>query len=122
MIKNRIKRGDIYYCNLDPVKGSVQGGVRPVIVIQNQVGNDNSSTLIIAVVTTVIKKAKQPTHILIGEQFGLPKNSMVMFEQIKTIDKCELLHYIGRIDDATIIKQLNDAMKISLGLDARDSL
>lgn len=116
MYRKRIKRGDIYYCDLDPVEGSVQGGIRPVIIIQNQIGNDKSSTLIVAIITTIIKKPNQPTHILLGDKFGLPTNSMVMLEQIKTIDKCELLSYVGSIDEPSIIYNLNKALKVSLDL------
>lgn len=115
----KIHRGDIYYCDLDPVKGSVQGGVRPVVVIQNQVGNTYGPTLIVAVITTTIKKVHQPTHILLGGRFGLPKNSMVMFEQIKTIDKSELLDFVGNITEHRIIQQCNRAIQISLGIDRR---
>ncbi len=119
MKKKKIKRGDIYYCDLDPVKGSVQGGVRPVVIIQNQTGNKNSSTLIVAVITTIIKKVNQPTHLAIGERFGLPKDSMIMFEQIRTIDKCELLDFVGKINDSDVIALCNQAIKISLGLNGR---
>ena len=116
MKDKKIHRGDIYYCNLDPVKGSVQGGFRPVVVIQNQIGNDNSSTLIVAIITTIIKKTTQPTHLVIGERFGLPRNSMIMFEQLKTIDKSELLGFIGAINEPRTIRKMNQAIKISLAL------
>ncbi len=119
MKKKKVQRGDIYYCDLDPVKGSVQGGVRPVVIIQNQTGNKNSSTLIVAVITTIIKKVNQPTHIPIGERFGLPRNSMIMFEQIRTIDKCELLDFVGTINDSAVIGLCNQAIKVSFGLDGR---
>ncbi|WP_317854860.1 type II toxin-antitoxin system PemK/MazF family toxin [Chakrabartyella piscis] len=119
MKKKKVHRGDIYYCDLDPVKGSVQGGVRPVVIIQNQTGNNNSPTLIVAVITTIIKKVNQPTHLLIGERFGLPKNSMIMFEQIRTIDKCELLDFVGTISEPTVIGLCNQAIKVSLGVDGR---
>ncbi len=111
----KIHRGDIYYCDLDPVKGSVQGGIRPVVVIQNQMGNIYGPTLIVAVITTTIKKLHQPTHILLGERFGLPKNSMVMFEQIKTIDKSELLDFVGTVNDHWFLSRFNRAISISLG-------
>ena len=119
MKKKKIKRGDIYYCDLDPVKGSVQGGVRPVLIIQNQTGNKNSSTLVVAVITTIVKKVNLPTHLAIGERFGLPKDSMIMFEQIRTIDKCELLDFVGTINDSAVIALCNQAIKISLGLNGR---
>ncbi|MFI3227153.1 MAG: type II toxin-antitoxin system PemK/MazF family toxin [Clostridia bacterium] len=116
MEKKKIYRGDIYYCDLEPVKGSVQGGIRPVLVIQNQVGNDHSSTLIVAVITTNIKKPNLPTHIVIGKNFGLQDLSMVMLEQIRTIDKSELRSYVGRISEPFTIRKINDAIAISLGL------
>lgn len=116
MQKNKIYRGDIYYCDLDPVKGSVQGGKRPVLVIQNQVGNDNSPTVIVAVMTTIIKKTHQPTHVLIGKNFGLQNISMLMLEHIKTVDKCELQNYVGRVNEPNIIEKINHAIAVSLGL------
>ena len=116
MQKKRIYRGDIYYCDLDPVNGSVQGGIRPVLVIQNQIGNEYSPTLIVAVITTNMKKLNQPTHIVIGKKYGLQDPSMVMLEQIKTIDKSELRSYVGRISEPFTIQKINQALEISLGL------
>ena len=116
MKKNKIYRGDIYYCDLDPVNGSVQGGIRPVLVIQNQIGNEYSPTLIVAVITTNMKKLNQPTHIVIGKKYGLQDPSMVMLEQIKTIDKSELRSYVGRISEPFTIQKINQALEISLGL------
>ncbi|WP_249030227.1 type II toxin-antitoxin system PemK/MazF family toxin [Tannockella kyphosi] len=116
MQKSRIYRGDIYYCDLEPVKGSVQGGVRPVLIIQNQIGNDYAPTLIVAVITTNMKKLNQPTHIVIGKNYGLEDPSMVMLEQIKTIDKSELRSYVGRISEPFTIQKINQALEISLGL------
>lgn len=112
----RVKRGDIYYADLSPVVGSEQGGVRPVIVIQNNVGNKYSPTVIVAAITSQINKAKLPTHVeLKAPKFGLPKDSVVLLEQIRTIDKKRLKDRIGRFDDDTM-KEIDDAIRISLGI------
>ena len=112
----QIKRGDIYYADLSPVIGSEQGGVRPVVVVQNDVGNKYSPTVIAAAITSKINKAKLPTHIEINaENFGLPKDSVVLTEQIRTIDKKRLKERIGRLDDAYMNK-VNDALIISFGI------
>ena len=89
-LPNGVLRGQMYYANLDPVVGSEQGGNRPVLVIQNNVGNRHSPTIIIAPITTRVKKLHQPTHIGVPPYFGLPQNSMAMLEQIRTIDKGRL--------------------------------
>ena len=94
-----VLRGQMYYANLDPVIGSEQGGNRPVLVIQNNVGNRHSPTIIIAPITTRVKKLRQPTHIGIPPYFGLPQSSMAMLEQIRTIDKSRLGDYVGCLDD-----------------------
>lgn len=112
----QIKRGDIYYADLSPVIGSEQGGVRPVVVVQNDVGNKYSPTVIAAAITSKINKAKLPTHIEINaENFGLPKDSVVLTEQIRTIDKRRLKEKIGCLDDAYMNK-VNDALIISFGI------
>ena len=112
----QIKRGDIYYADLSPVVGSEQGGIRPVVVVQNDVGNKYSPTVIAAAITSKINKAKMPTHIAINaEQFGLPKDSVVLTEQIRTIDKKRLKERIGCLDEEYINK-VNDALIISFGL------
>ena len=112
----QIKRGDIYYADLRPVVGSEQGGIRPVVVVQNDVGNKYSPTVIAAAITSKINKAKLPTHIEIdAENFGLPKNSVVLTEQIRTIDKKRLKERIGRLDDVYMNK-VNDALIISFGI------
>ncbi len=111
-----IKRGDIYYADLSPVVGSEQGGVRPVLIIQNDVGNKYSPTVIAAAITSKINKAKLPTHIeLNAESFGLPKNSVILMEQIRTIDKKRLKEKIGRLDE-THMEQVNAALSVSFGL------
>lgn len=111
-----ITRGDIYYADLSPVVGSEQGGVRPVVIVQNDVGNKYSPTVIAAAITSKINKAKLPTHIEINaETFGLPKDSVVLTEQIRTIDKKRLKEHIGHLDDEYMTK-VNDALSVSFGL------
>lgn len=112
----RIKRGDLFYADLSPVVGSEQGGVRPVVIIQNDVGNKYSPTIIVAPVTSQINKAKLPTHVnLKGNQFGLPKNSVALLEQLRTIDKRRLREKIGCFDQITMFK-IDEALEISVGL------
>lgn len=111
-----VKRGDIYYADLSPVIGSEQGGIRPVLIIQNDIGNKYSPTVIAAAITSQINKAKMPTHIeLLAKDYGLNKDSVVLTEQIRTIDKKRLREKIGRLDDE-LMKKVNDALFISFGL------
>ena len=111
-----VKRGDIYYADLSPVVGSEQGGVRPVLIIQNDIGNKYSPTVIAAAITSRINKAKMPTHIeLMAKEYGLNKDSVILLEQIRTIDKRRLRERIGRIDDGLMVS-VNDALSISFGL------
>lgn len=111
-----VKRGDIFYADLSPVVGSEQGGIRPVLVVQNDVGNKYSPTVIAAAITSRINKAKLPTHIEIeAADYGLQKDSVVLLEQIRTIDKKRLREKIGRLDEIQMIK-VNDAISISFGL------
>lgn len=111
-----IKRGDIYYADLSPVVGSEQGGVRPVLIIQNDIGNKYSPTVIATAITSQINKAKMPTHIeLDANEYGLSKDSVVLAEQIRTIDKRRLKEKIGHLDDALMTK-VNEALEISFGL------
>lgn len=111
-----VRRGDIFYADLSPVIGSEQGGVRPVLVVQNDVGNKYSPTIIIAAITSQINKAKLPTHVEItGQEYGLPKDSVVLLEQVRTIDKKRLREKIGRFDNE-MMQYVDDALKISLGL------
>ena len=110
-----IKRGELYYADLSPVVGSEQGGVRPVLVVQNDVGNKYSPTVIAAAVTSQMGKAKLPTHIQItAGDYGLPKDSVVLLEQIRTIDKRRLRERIGELP-LSLMKKVNDALLISLG-------
>lgn len=111
-----VKRGDIYYADLSPVVGSEQGGIRPVLVIQNDIGNKYSPTVIAAAITSQINKAKMPTHIeLAAKDYGLNKDSVILLEQIRTIDKRKLREKIGRIDDG-LMASVNNALSISFGL------
>ncbi len=111
-----VKRGDIFYADLSPVVGSEQGGVRPVLIIQNDTGNKHSPTVIAAAITSQTGKAKLPTHIaLSAHQYGLPKNSLVLLEQIRTLDKKRLREKMGRLDDA-LMDQVDTAIAVSFGL------
>lgn len=111
-----IKRGDIYMADLSPVVGSEQGGTRPVLVIQNDIGNKYSPTIIVSAITSQLGKAKLPTHIeLPSEEYKLPKNSVVLLEQIRTLDKRRLKEKITTIDNKKL-KDINRAIAISLGI------
>ncbi|MBO5955532.1 MAG: type II toxin-antitoxin system PemK/MazF family toxin [Clostridia bacterium] len=111
-----IKRGDIYYADLSPVVGSEQGGVRPVLIIQNDIGNKYSPTVIATAITSQTSKAKMPTHIeLDANEYGLSKDSVVLAEQIRTIDKRSLKQKIGHLDDE-LMTRVNEALEISFGL------
>ena len=113
---DQIKRGDIYYADLSPVVGSEQGGIRPVLIVQNNVGNKYSPTVIAAAITSQINKAKMPTHIeLSAQNYGLTKDSVILMEQIRTIDKKRLKEKMGTLD-ATYISQVNSALNVSFGL------
>ena len=110
-----VKRGDIYFADLSPVVGSEQGGVRPVLVIQNDVGNRYSPTVIVSAITSQLSKAKLPTHIeLSSAEYNLPKNSVVLLEQIRTLDKRRLKDKITVLDERKM-KEINRALLISLG-------
>ena len=112
-----VKRGDVFYADLSPVVGSEQGGVRPVLIIQNDIGNKYSPTVIIAAVTSQINKAKLPTHIEIsGDEYGLNKDSVILAEQVRTIDKKRLKERIGHLDE-NLMAKVNDALQVSFGLD-----
>ncbi len=110
-----IKRGELYYADLSPVVGSEQGGVRPVLIVQNDIGNRHSPTIIAAAVTSQINKAKLPTHIeLSANEYGLPKDSVVLLEQIRTLDKQRLRERIGELP-TDMMTRINHALLISLG-------
>lgn len=111
-----VKRGDIYYADLSPVVGSEQGGVRPVLIVQNDTGNKHSPTVIAAAITSQMGKAKLPTHISISAmQYGLPKDSIVLLEQIRTLDKKRLREKMGRLDE-TAMHRVDSAIAVSFGL------
>ena len=111
-----VRRGDIFYADLSPVVGSEQGGLRPVLIIQNDVGNRYSPTVIAAAITSRLGKSRLPTHIdIYAERAGLTKNSVVLLEQIRTIDKRRLKEKMGHLDDDTM-KNVNDAIGVSFGL------
>lgn len=119
---NVIKRGELYYADLSPVVGSEQGGVRPVLVVQNDVGNRYSPTVIAAAVTSKINKARLPTHIeLSARTYGLAKDSVVLLEQIRTIDKRRLKDRIGLLSDQ-MMTRVDDALLISLGFNVTQVL
>ncbi|QUL97983.1 MAG: type II toxin-antitoxin system PemK/MazF family toxin [Candidatus Fermentithermobacillus carboniphilus] len=109
-------RGDIYFADLSPVVGSEQGGFRPVLVIQNDIGNKYSPTVIVSAITSQIQKARLPTHVeLPAHVSGLDKDSVILLEQIRTIDKRRLKRRVARLDDETMAK-VNEALAISVGL------
>lgn len=111
-----IKRGDIFYADLSPVIGSEQGGIRPVLIVQNDIGNKYSPTVIAAAITSQINKAKLPTHIEISAQeYGLARDSVILLEQIRTIDKKRLREKIGHLDDE-LMERVNEALSVSFGL------
>lgn len=115
MNQRQVRRGEIYFADLNPVQGSEQGGDRPVLVIQNDIGNQYSPTTIVCVITKQVKN-KMPTHVNLGKCGGLMKNSWALLEQIRTIDKNRLKDFVGRIEDVDKKKEIEKAMKISLGL------
>ncbi len=111
-----IKRGHIFYADLSPVVGSEQGGIRPVLVVQNDIGNRYSPTIIVAAITSQISKAKLPTHIEIpAKRTNLEKDSVILLEQIRTIDKQRLQKKVADLDEKTM-QRVSEALKVSLGL------
>ena len=111
-----VRRGDIYYADLSPVVGSEQGGMRPVLIVQNDVGNKYSPTVIAAAITSKTSKSKLPTHIeVFADRYGLAKDSVILLEQIRTIDKTRLKEKMGHLDDA-VMDRVNDAITFSFGL------
>lgn len=112
---NNIKRGDIFFADLNGALGSEQSGIRPVLIIQNDIGNKFSPTIIIAPITTHDKKIDLPTHVIINDNCGLNKRSIIMLEQIRTIDRVRLRYKIGMCEQ-DIIDKINSAIKISLNI------
>ena len=117
-----IRRGDIFYADLSPVIGSEQGGLRPVLIIQNDVGNRYSPTVIAAAITSRLSKTKLPTHIdVFADSYGLAKDSVILLEQIRTIDKKRLKEKMGHLDD-TLMSRVDDAISVSFGLPAASGI
>ena len=111
-----VKRGDIYYADLSPVVGSEQGGMRPVLIVQNDTGNRHSPTVIAAAITSQLGKARLPTHIkLSGQSVGLNRDSVILLEQIRTLDKSRLRQCMGHLDEAAM-SAVDNALAISMGL------
>lgn len=113
-----IEKGDIYFADLGETVGSEQSGMRPVLIVQNNVGNKHSPTLIVSPLTTKNKKMFLPTHVLLGNRFGLKEESIVLLEQIRTIDRIRLGIYIGQIDQPTMLK-VDAAIAVSFGLNGQ---
>lgn len=114
-MKRNIKRGEIYFADLNPVIGSEQGGVRPILIVQNNVGNYYSPTVIGAAITSRQTKAKLPTHVNIDGCDGLPFRSLVMLEQVRTIDKKRLKRFVGVLDE-DMMDSIDKALSVSVGL------
>ena len=115
-MEEQVKLGDIFYADLSPVVGSEQGGTRPVLIVQNDTGNRHSPTVIAAAITSQTGKARLPTHINIaGGSVGLSKDSVILLEQVRTIDKRRLREHMGRLDDEHML-MVNEAIAISFGL------
>ncbi|MBR6771770.1 MAG: type II toxin-antitoxin system PemK/MazF family toxin [Clostridia bacterium] len=111
-----MRRGDIFYADLSPVVGSEQGGIRPVLIVQNDVGNKHSPTVIAAAITSQTNKTRLPTHIeLTGQTCGLSRDSVVLLEQIRTIDKKRLKEHMGHIDES-LMNRIDGALAVSFGL------
>lgn len=111
-----MKRGDVYFADLSPVVGSEQGGVRPVLILQNNIGNRFSPTVIVAAITAQIQKAKLPTHVEIdAKRYGFERDSVILLEQIRTLDKQRLTDKITKLDDE-MMEKIDNALEISLGL------
>ena len=112
-----VRRGDIYYADLSPVVGSEQGGMRPVLIVQNDTGNKHSPTVIAAAITSQVGKARLPTHIeLSGQSCGLSRDSVILLEQIRTIDKSRLKERMGRLDEP-LMNEVDSAIALSFGLE-----
>lgn len=117
----QVKRGDIYYADLSPVVGSEQGGLRPVLIIQNDIGNRYSPTVIAAAITSRMGKTKMPTHIdIYADRAGLARDSVILLEQVRTLDKRRLREKMGHLDD-DMMTEVNSAIAVSFGLAAGDT-
>lgn len=115
-MQKSVKRGDIYYADLSPVVGSEQGGIRPVLIVQNDTGNRHSPTVIAAAITSQTGKARLPTHIELGARnYGLSRDSVILLEQVRTLDKSRLRERMGQLDAPTM-RSVDEAIAVSLGL------
>lgn len=112
----KVKRGEIYLYDFGKNEGSMQNGLRPVLVVQCDEGNQASTTTVIAALTSAIKKRYLPSHIILGDSFGLREPSMVMLEQLKTVNQSDLVSYIGIIDNGNVIRRINNGLKKALGV------
>lgn len=117
--KRNLLKGDIFTCDFGSVNGSVQSGVRPAVVVQENFLNKSSGTTIVAPITSVIKKASMRVHIPLGKNFGLKDESMILLEQIRVVNQSELFEYIGSIDDSSILNQIDDGIKNLFGIRTR---
>ena len=116
MTEKIVRKGDIFYADLSPVIGSEQGGIRPVVILQNDVGNRFSQTTIVAIITSKLTKAKMPTHISIdAEKYGLNKKSIILVEQIRTVDKRRIKEKLGKLNEEDI-KKIDRAILVSFGI------
>ena len=112
-----VKKGDLYFADLSPVIGSEQGGIRPVLIVQNDIGNKYSPTVIAAAITSRTGKSKLPTHIEVyADKYGLARDSVILLEQIRTLDKKRLKEKMGHLDE-DVMGQVNDAITVSFGLE-----
>lgn len=117
----QVKRGDIYYADLSPVVGSEQGGLRPVLIIQNDIGNRYSPTVIAAAITSRMGKTRMPTHIdIYADRAGLARDSVILLEQVRTLDKRRLREKMGHLDD-DMMSEVNSAIAVSFGLAAGEA-
>jgi len=116
MNSKTVKRGEIYYANLNPVVGSEQGGSRPVLIVSNNVGNKHGPTVVVTPITCVLKKKLLPTHVLIPQSVGLEVDSLALAEQIKTLDRSRLGEFVGRIN-STIQAEIDNALAVCVGID-----
>lgn len=113
---HKVKRGEIYLHDFGSNEGSIQNGKRPVLVVQCDEGNQASTTTVVAALTSVIKKRYLPSHIILGDNYGLKEPSMVMLEQLKTVNQSELVEYIGYVDSEYLLRRINYGLKKALGL------
>ena len=112
----KVKRGEIYLYDFGNNEGSIQNGIRPVLIVQCDEGNQTSTTTVVAALTTAIKKRFLPSHIILGRNFGLDEPSMVMLEQLKTVNQSDLTEYIGFIDKEQLLRKINNGLKSAFGL------